>query len=93
MREIIWQSAFGRDYKREKKGQHRDRLDDRLQEVLECLVRDVALPAKFKDHGMAGKWKDCRNCHVWPDLVLLYRMPGDNELHLVRLGSHSELGF
>ncbi len=89
MREIVRQSAF----KREKKGKHRATLDDRLRDVLAFLVRDVALPTSFKDHTMGGKWHDCRNCHIKPDLVLLYRKTDDDELDLVRLGSHSELGI
>ena len=32
-----------------------------------------------------------RDCHIKPDLVLLYRKPDDAVLQLVRLGSHSEL--
>jgi mRNA interferase YafQ len=91
MREIVRQSAFKRDYKREKKGRYGAALDNRLQEVLEHLVRDVAPPDNFKDHRMSGLWADCRNCHVWPDLLLLYRKPKDETLELVRLGSHSEL--
>ena len=38
-----------------------------------------------------GQFK--RDCHVKPDLVLIYRKPDDETLQLVRLGSHSELGW
>ena len=93
MREIVWQSQFKRDYKRAQKGQHRGTLNDRLQEVLEYLRRDRALPLKSNDHAMTGIWHDCRNCHLRPDLVLLYRKPDADALHLVRLGSHAELGI
>ena len=34
-----------------------------------------------------------RDCHVKPDLVLIYEKPDDDTLRLVRLGSHSELGW
>lgn len=43
--------------------------------------------------GSSGEWKDHRDCHVKPDLVLIYRKPDDRVLPLVRLGSHSELGL
>ena len=36
---------------------------------------------------------DCRDCHIKPDLILIYRKPDDTNLELVRLGSHSELGL
>ena len=34
-----------------------------------------------------------RDCHVKPDLVLIYQKPDADTLRLVRLGSHSELGL
>jgi mRNA interferase YafQ len=34
-----------------------------------------------------------RDCHIRPDLILIYRKPDDDNLELVRLGSHSELGL
>jgi mRNA interferase YafQ len=42
---------------------------------------------------MQGEWNDHRDCHVKPDLVLIYRKVGEDTLQLVRLGSHSELGI
>lgn len=41
----------------------------------------------------SGDWSDLRECHVWPDLVLIYEKPDSQTLRLVRLGSHSELGL
>jgi len=37
------------------------------------------------------KWGDHRECHLRPDLLLIYRKPNPETLQLVRLGSHSEL--
>jgi mRNA interferase YafQ len=34
-----------------------------------------------------------RDCHIRPDLVLIYRKPDQDNLDLTRLGSHSQLGF
>ena len=45
------------------------------------------------DHGLSGEWSDHRDCHVKPDLVLIYQKPDAGTLRLVRLGSHSELGL
>jgi mRNA interferase YafQ len=42
---------------------------------------------------LSSNWQDCRDCHIRPDLVLIYRKPDDQTLQLVRLGSHSELGL
>jgi mRNA interferase YafQ len=68
-------------------------LDDLLGEVIAMLAADEPAPPRFHDHALAGRWKDFRDCHVRPDLVLIYRKPDGETLELVRLGSHSELGF
>lgn len=81
---------FRRDFKREKRGLHGKVLDKLLGQVVELLVEDRALPPANRDHALVGEW-DCRDCHLRPDLVLLYRKPNADVLQLVRLGSHSEL--
>jgi mRNA interferase YafQ len=92
-RTIEWTSAFKSDRKRERKGRHRKGLDVLLSPVIEDLAADIALDPKFRDHALSGNWKDHRDCHVLPDLVLIYRKTGTDVLQLVRLGSHSELGI
>ena len=64
-----------------------------LTTVLNMLAADMPLPANYRDHPLSGDWDDHRNCHVRPDLVLIYRKPDADTLQLVRLGSHSELGI
>ena len=44
-------------------------------------------------HSHKGEWADHRDCHIKPDLILIYRKAGDDHLDLVRLGSHSEIGL
>ena len=61
--------------------------------MLELLVNDQSLAEKQHDHALTGEWKDHRDCHIKPDLILIYRKPDNETLQLVRLGSHSELGF
>jgi mRNA interferase YafQ len=85
--------AFRRDFRREKSGVLGPKLDNLIMEVVDLLAADQALPARFQDHPMVGTWNDHRDCHVRPDLVLIYRKKGDDVLQLVRLGSHSELGI
>lgn len=93
MRTIEWTTGFKRDYKREKKGQLRRQLDELLDAVVLLLANDDALPAAKRDHALTGQWKDHRDCHVRPDLVLIYRKPDRETLQLVRLGSHELLGI
>lgn len=84
---------FKRDYKRKAKGPHRQTLQAALTSLLTLLADDIALPANYRDHALTGDWKDHRDCHLKPDLVLIYRKPDDATLQLVRLGSHGELGL
>ena len=94
MRTIKYTSAFKKDYKREKKGQHRNTVDTELQTVLELLQADEPLPEKYRDHALFSNCVGHRDCHIKPDLVLIYKKTEEGELlilKLVRLGSHSEL--
>ena len=91
MREIRRSTAFRRDYKRERAGRHGRQLDALLGEVLSRLVADVPLPAANRDHPLTGDWNGYRDCHLKPDLLLVYRKPDPATLDLARLGSHSEL--
>lgn len=93
MRTIERTNQFKRDYKRELKGRHRATLGRDLVKTISDLVNDRRLPPRRRDHALTGKWKDCRDCHIKPDLILIYRLPDDSTLQLVRLGSHSELGL
>jgi len=93
MRRIENTGQFKRDYKREAKGPYRATLDAELVPVLTALARDQTLEPRHRDHALTGEWKDHRDCHVKPDLVLIYRKPDAALLQLVRLGSHSELGL
>lgn len=92
MRRIDRTSQFKRDYKRELKGQYRDTLETDLASIITLLANDIPLPWKNRDHSLGGNWKDCRDCHIKPDLVLIYSKT-DNILSLMRLGSHSELSL
>jgi mRNA interferase YafQ len=93
MRTIEETTRFRRDYKREKKGHHGKRVDSWLGEVISMLAADKPLPRRYQDHPLTGEWKDFRDCHIRPDLVLIYRKPDADTLQIVRLGSHSELGL
>ncbi len=90
-RTIEQHTAFRRDYRRESRGRYRNSLAAALQPVLEALALDEPLPAARRDHALSGEWADARECHVRPDLLLVYRKPDPDFLHLLRLGSHALL--
>jgi mRNA interferase YafQ len=91
MRTIERPVTFRRDYKREAKGQYRAVIDTELPAILIALANDRPLDAKYRDHALGGNWSGHRECHIKPDLLLIYRKLGDDILELVHLGSHSEL--
>ena len=82
-----------RRFKRESRGRHRRDLDKRLAAVVRALVSDEPLEQHHRDHALSGPWADFRDCHIRPDLVLIYEKPDAHTLRLVRMGSHAELGL
>jgi mRNA interferase YafQ len=93
MRNVRYTGRFRRDYKREKSGRLGRRLDVELLEIVTMLASDEPLPRRCLDHPLSGEWADHRDCHIRPDLILIYRKPDATSLDLVRLGSHSALGL
>lgn len=83
MRKVRRTRAFDKDFKKAE-------LTESLIEILYCLVKNEPLPIKYRDHSLTGNFKGYRDCHVKPDLVLIYRI-NDNIVELVRLNSHSEV--
>ncbi len=78
-------------YKKDFKKLIKNGFDDSvLNEVILTLRKKEPLDLQFKDHALKGKWKPFRECHIKADILLVYLVK-DDELILVRLGSHSEL--
>jgi mRNA interferase YafQ len=93
-RQIEQSSRFKRDLKREANGQHRQALQAGFVAILDDLANDRELSQRHRDHELIGDWSGFRECHIKPDLLLIYRKhdtEADRLLHLARLGSHSEL--
>ena len=59
-------------------------------EVMYKLLNDEELEEKYRDHNLKGKFDGYRECHIKPDLLLVYRIK-DDALELVDIGSHSDL--
>ncbi len=92
MRTIERASTFKRDYKRIKTmPRYRKNIELLLTDVLQHLIIDKTLATHYKDHALCGNWNGYRECHLKPDLLLIYQKPNQQCLRLARLGSHSEL--
>lgn len=87
MRKVVLEKQFKRDAKKH----YLEFTTPAWAEVLHHLCHDLELPEKYRDHALSGTLKGVRDCHVKPDLVLLYAKNGEDYLQLIRIGSHSEL--
>lgn len=88
---IKFTAQFKKDAKRIAK-----RKEDRnaINGVVEILMNEKPLPEKYKDHQLTESrdYKACRECHVKPDLLLIYSVEQEVKiLRLIRTGSHSDL--
>ena len=82
-------SQFKKDHKSAIK-QNKDL--ELLIQVIQKLANGERLSSNFRDHKLTGRLRDYRELHLQPDWLLIYRVDKANdELQLVRLGSHSEL--
>ena len=91
MRVIKLTSQFKKDLKRVRKQPLKNRGIDVLDSIiLPKLLDDKPLEKKYHDHELTGFNPPKRDCHVLPNLVLLYRIT-EQYLILYRLGSHSDL--
>lgn len=86
---IQWTTAFKKDYKREKK--KNANLDTLLMPLLTKLLNNEPLEERYHDHLLTGDKKGYKDCHIKPDLVLIYQKPDSDTLILIRLGSHAEV--
>jgi len=89
-REIKPTSQYRRDLKRFR---HNAKLLDDVADVVDLLASDALLDPSLDDHPLHNNWEGCRDCHIRPDVVLIYEKTdtGLAILRLLRLGSHSEL--
>lgn len=85
-------SAFKRDYKRLKAAPRHSRdIEQLVASTVTLLLADEILPVRLRDHALAGDWVGYRECHLKPDLLMIYRKPDALTLRLARLGSDSDL--
>lgn len=82
-------TKFQRDLKRAKRRGYDMQL---LAEIIKKLAAGENLPAKNRDHSLAGNYSGCRECHITPDWLLIYEIVEETLiLYLTRTGSHSDL--
>ena len=67
---------------------------DKLLDVVDMLSQKQQLDSKYKDHSLYNdkRFKDCRDCHIETDWILIYKyLENEVVLLLVNTGSHSKV--
>ena len=65
---------------------------EKLKTILHALANGQTLDPKYKDHVLLGNYVGCRECHIQPDWLLIYRIDGDQLIVVLsRTGTHSDL--
>ena len=59
---------------------------------MDALANDQPLEPRYRDHALTGEWKDHRDCHIKPDLVLIYQKP-TTDWKFVTLSSRNVTAF
>lgn len=88
---LTFSGRFKKDFKKYKK---QPRELKAITAVIDLLKHGVeAIPKTMKPHTLVGNYKGAWECHIFPDLLLIWEQEDDpvNEIHLIRVGSHSEL--
>ena len=87
MLSVVRKSQFKKDFKKLRSS---NRDIDLLKTTILKLAESEELPENFRDHALIGNYRDCRECHLAGDWLLIYQRDAEN-LVLIRTGSHSEL--
>jgi len=82
-----YKTSFKKDLKLAKK---RGKDIQKLYDIISDLVHEKPLAKKHVDHPLKGEYKDCRECHIEPDWLLIY-LTKDNNILFIRTGTHADL--
>jgi mRNA interferase YafQ len=86
-RKLSRANSFKRSYKKQKLS---DDAEQNYIDIVYKLLNGEPLEKKYHDHQLKGSLSLYRECHIKPDLLLVYQID-DEKLELVDIGSHGEL--
>ena len=85
---VEWTKQFKKSYKKICKQGYESKVDS----IIQRLANNESLEEKYKDHALKGKYQGYRECHIMPNLLLVYKKLDDVlVLVCVDVGSHSEV--
>jgi mRNA interferase YafQ len=91
MYRLVISTKFKKDLKKVAKNPTDKKLTTGMLKVLK--EKGVSgIPKKMKPHKLKGDYKDNWECHIKPDLLIIwYQIEDLQTIKLVRIGSHSDL--
>lgn len=88
MKVLYYSTQYKKDFK---KYRNQPKKLEKLLEVLRMLENEEELPSELRAHRLAGQYKNCMECHIEGDFLLIWFDEDNDIIELLRLGSHSEL--
>jgi mRNA interferase YafQ len=83
---------FSRQYKKDaKRYRNQPNKMEKVVAVLRMLQNDIQIPQEYSPHVLTGNYKGCMECHIENDFLLIWIDETENQIGVLRLGSHSEL--
>lgn len=87
-KKIVFSTQYKKDFKCYR---HNTKMLEVLMQVILLLENGLPLPISMRPHKLTGNYAGCLECHIGNDFLLIWVDENDNTVHLLRLGSHSEL--
>ena len=85
------ENSYERDYEKcLRQGILGDKENLEIEKIIYLLKNRMPLEKRHKDHALKGDYKGYRDCHINPDLVLVYKIQNDT-LYLTRIGRHRDI--
>ena len=85
---LNYSSQFKKDFKKITKLPIPEIIE--VGNVISTLQKGLTLESNYVDHALVGNWQGFRDCHIKPDLVLIYRIH-EAYLQLARIGPHNDV--
>lgn len=90
---MIYKVKYSKEFKKSIKKLKNDSTKiELIKSIIARLANNETLEAKYKDHKLKGEYDGFRECHIEPDLLLIYKKEEkDLLLFCLGLGTHSKL--
>lgn len=83
---------FSSQYKKDaKRFRNQPKKMEKVVKILGMLRDEIPIPQEYSPHMLKGDYKGCMECHVEGDFLLIWIDETENQIGILRLGSHSEL--